>query len=202
MHRLTERQRVFVSANTGTRMADLEAVVVAVDDNETILHVPDDPRGLFVLEPYNPVACLTFADGDQTISLRGYLRQSEWSTLRFGVTDGVQLRPRRRRARLDVALGVCLVDGEEGSTVPDEARGVTRDISVGGFSAVFEQPPPAGRRLLATIRIGSRSLQADCECTRSSGSRCSFRWTTMSLEDRAMLGSYVLREKALEAKWS
>ena len=201
MHRLTERQHVFVSANTGTRTADLEAVVVAVDDNETILHVPNDPRGLFVLEPYNPVAYLTFADGDRTISLRGYLRQSDWSTLRFGVTDGVQLRPRRRRARLDVALAVCLVEGQEPAEPAEPARGVTRDVSVGGFSADFEQPPE-GDRFMATVRVGTRTIEAECERTRTAGSRCSFRWTTMSPDDRAMLGSYVLREKALEAKWS
>ena len=201
MHRLHERQHVFVSAHTGTRTADLEAIVVAVDDNETILHVPNDPRGLFVLEAYNPVAYLTFADGRRTVSLRGYLRQSEWATLRFGVTDGVQLRPRRRRARLDVALAVCLAEGEEPSPERTQVCGVTTDVSVGGFSAEIELPADTDR-FAAELKVGSRTVDCECELTRRTGSRCSFRWLNMSPDDRAMIGSYVLREKALEAKWS
>jgi hypothetical protein len=167
-----------------------------VDDHETILHVPNDPRGLFALEPYNPVAYLTFDHEGRTISLRGYLRQSEWATLRFGVTDGVRLRSRRHRARLEVALAVSLV-----ATDQPPLAGVTRDISVGGFSAEFEQAPK-GDRFTVGLRLGSHEVEAGCQLTRRGDRHYSFRWTAMSPSDRALISSYVLREKALEAKWA
>src|SRR5690348_9648855 len=103
MRRLTERQYAMVSKTTKQGSVDLDVVVLAVDRGEAVLQPAGDPGELLGSEQMIVDCFLSFTHRDRPVALRGYLRQGESSTIRFGVGDGVVLRQRRAYPRLETA---------------------------------------------------------------------------------------------------
>ena len=104
MRRLNERQYAMVSKTTKQGSIDLDVVVLAVDRGEAVLQPAGDPRTLLGDDQVLGDCFLTFTHRDRPVALRGYLRQGESSTIRFGVGDGVVLHQRRTYPRLETAL--------------------------------------------------------------------------------------------------
>jgi PilZ domain-containing protein len=191
MRRLIERQYAMVSKTTKQGSVDLDVVVLAVDRGEAVLQPAGDPGELLGSEPMVVDCFLSFTHRDRPVALRGYLRQGESSTIRFGVGDGVVLRQRRAYPRLETALPVQL-------HMPDGSQPVaatTRDISAGGL-AVDCPIEPEGERLQVTVELPT-GLRIDAPCRLASrrGSMLALEWDGLDEETVTALTAFVIEAK-------
>ena len=172
MRRLSERQYAMVSKTTKQGSVDLDVVVLAVDRGEAVLQPAGDPRALLGDEPVLADCFLTFTHRARPVALRGYLRQGESSTIRFGVGDGVMLRQRRTYPRLELELPVEL----RAADASQPAGATTRDISAGGL-AVDCPDAPEGDRFQITVELPT-GLRIDAPCRLASpGAAACWRWS-------------------------
>jgi hypothetical protein len=180
-----------VSKTTKQGSIDLDVIVLAVDRGEAVLQPAGDPRVLLGDEPVLGDCFLTFTHRERPVALRGYLRQGESSTVRFGVGDGVLLRQRRTHPRLEIALPTQL-------RAPDAAEpetATTRDISAGGL-AVDCPGRPSGDRLQVTLELPT-GLRIDAPCRLASrrGSLLALEWDELDPDTAAQLSAFVLDAK-------
>jgi hypothetical protein len=184
-----------VSKTTKQGSIDLDVVVLAVDRGEAVLQPAGDPAELLGLDPVVGDCFLSFTHRDRPVALRGYLRQGESSTIRFGVGDGVMLRQRRTHPRLDTALPVEL--HVPGSTEPVPAT--TRDISAGGLAVDCPGAPSGDRFEVAVELPNGLRIEAPCRLASRRDSLLALEWEALDPETVTALSAYVLEVKRAQA---
>ncbi len=156
MQRLKERQQVLVMV--GERMAVCR--LAGFDDGVAVLTLTERQRG-GPMPPFSDDAQMTFEYGPSLVMLNGTLqRGSSDDQLRFSVSDGVQVPPRRRDSRRRVRLPVTvrLPSGEELSSWSTDvsARGLGvqgKDIAAPGEHIDVRISLPDGTVVAATAVV-------------------------------------------------
>lgn len=191
MRRLTERQYAMVSKTTKDGSIDLDVVVLAVDRGEAVLQPAGDVAELLGAEEMLADCFLSFTHRDRPVALRGYLRQGESSTIRFGVGDGVMIRQRRTYPRLETVLPVELRIPDR----PDAIPATTRDISAGGLAVDCPGQPDGGRfQVTVELPTGLR-IDAPCRLASRRGSVLALEWEALDPETVTALSAFVLDGK-------
>ena len=180
-----------VSKTTKQGSVDLDVIVLAVDRGEAVLQPAGDPRALLGDEPVLGDCFLTFTHREKPVALRGYLRQGESSTVRFGVGDGVVLRQRRTHPRLDVALPAQL----RAPDAAEPAAATTRDISAGGLAVDCPGAPDGDRFQVAVDLPTGLRIDAPCRLASRRGSVLALEWDGLEPGTAAQLSAFVLEAK-------
>jgi hypothetical protein len=194
---LQEHQAVTVSAPADFDHVDIHATVIAVEGGEALLHVIDDPSVLFRLPSRVDGCWLAFVDRGRPVALRGYL-ETDWSTLRFGVSDGVTVPEDRMHARLRRAVTVDLRPRERAGRF-DVLTVVTEDISRGGFSTRTGALSTGERYRAVLFLPGGSPILAGCRVVRGSATLAALAWDDLDAVDARRIAGYVLDEKRRES---
>lgn len=183
MQRLRERQSVLVMV--GDRMA--VCTLAGFADGKAVLVLTERQRGGPMPE-FSADAQLTFEHGPNLVMLNGTLeRGGTGNELRFSVSDGVQVPPRRKDSRLRARLPVAvrLPDGEERDTH-------TVDVSATGLG-VRGDLGPVGAQIAVRMTLPDRTeVAASTVVVRVAGDVTALRIERIETGSRDRLGRYVL----------
>jgi len=199
MQRLDEHQDVTLSVPGDGGPVDLPARVVTVDGGEALLYVPDDALGVSGSAGITMGCYMTFLHHNRPIALHGYVRRAEWSTLRFGVDDGVSIRPRRQAARLPVAIPVEMVaEDSPGTTI----KGVTQNVGAGGVAIGCDGLPASAVYTVRFCLEENFCISAECEVVGRRPGAVSMKWSHLDHASGTQLAAYVLERKLFETRRS
>ncbi len=189
-----------VSAPADFDYVDIHATVIAVEGDVALLHVTDDPAVLFRLPNHADGCWLAFVDKGRPVALRGYL-ETDWSTLRFGVSDGVTVPQERMHARLRQRLTVDLRPLQPRDGV-DVISLSTEDISQGGFSARTGVLTGGERYDAVFFLPDGPPILATCRVVRATDSEAALAWEEIDAADSRRIADYVLDQKRRQAMGS
>lgn len=193
MRRLREHQAVTVSAPADFDHVDIHATVIAVEGGEALLHVTDDPSVLFRLPDHAEGCWLSFVDKGRPVALRGYL-ETDWSTLRFGVSDGVTVPQERLHTRLQQALTVDLRPRPRRGDI-EVITVTTEDISQGGFSTRTGLLATGERYDAVFFLPNGPPILAVCRVVRGTETLAALAWDQIETLDSHRIAGYVLDHK-------
>ena len=186
-----------VSAPADFDYVDIHATVIAVEGGEALLHVTDDPSVLFQLPNRADGCWLAFIDKGRPVALRGYI-ETDWSTLRFGVSDGVTVPQERQHARLQQALTVDLRPRPRRAGF-DVLSITTEDISQGGFSARTGRLQTGERYDAVFFLPNGAPILAVCRVVRGGGELAALAWDEIDPLDSRRIADHVLDQKRKSA---
>lgn len=190
MQRLREGQFITLTPPDHIWMGEFHCVVAAVEGNQAVLLARSG-----VDRAPSTDCMLGFEHITHAVALKGLVAMGELpDELRFKVSDGIQLPPRRTGSRLATELPMRYALGGQ----VDETR--LRDISSGGlrFEPTFDLGP--GDLVTVTIGLpdGRPAIEAGAAFVRSAGDDVATQFVAITHTDRARIVQFV-RERKLAA---
>jgi len=193
MQRLREGQFVTLTPPDHIWLGEFHCVVAAVEGNQAVLLA----RSRVDRAP-SADCMLGFEHVSHPVALKGLVAMGELpDELRFKVSDGVQLPPRRAASRLVTELPMRYTVGGQAE---EETR--LRDISSGGvrFEPTFDLGP--GDLVTVTIGLpdGRPAIEAGAAFVRAAGDDVAAQFVSITHSDRTRIVQFVRERKLAVAR--